>query len=48
VAWTRIIPADGHIDDEAPELATSVLPEYRGQGVGTLLMNYLFEAIFYI
>ena len=44
-AWTRIIPAYGHIDDETPELATSVLPEYRGQGVGTMLMNRLFELL---
>ena len=28
-AWTRIIPAYGHIDDDTPELAVSVLPEYR-------------------
>ena len=41
-AWTRIIPAYGHIDDNTPELAISVLPEYRGQGVGTLLMEKLF------
>jgi len=41
-AWTRIIPAYGHIDNDTPELAISVLSEYRGQGVGTLLMNSLF------
>jgi RimJ/RimL family protein N-acetyltransferase len=45
MAWTRIIPAYGHIDDETPELATSVLPEYRGCGVGTLLMNRLFDLL---
>ena len=33
LAWTRIIPAYGHIDNETPELAISVLPEYRNQGV---------------
>jgi RimJ/RimL family protein N-acetyltransferase len=42
-AWTRIIPAYGHIDDDTPELAISVLPKYRGKGVGTTLMNNLFE-----
>ena len=45
MAWTRIIPAYGHIDNDTPELATSVLPEYRGQGVGTMLMNRLFELL---
>ena len=33
-AWTRIIPAYGHIDDKTPELAISVLPKFRGQGIG--------------
>ena len=44
-AWTRIIPSYGHIDDETPELAISVLPEYRGQGIGTMLMTRLFELL---
>ncbi|MEG1663138.1 MAG: DUF3781 domain-containing protein, partial [Clostridia bacterium] len=29
-AWTRIIPAYGHIDNDTPELAISILPEFRG------------------
>ena len=45
MAWTRIIPAFGHIDNDTPELATSVLPEYRGRGVGTKLMKHLFELL---
>ena len=45
VAWTRIIPAYGHIDNATPELAISVLPECRGQGVGTMLMNSLFDLL---
>jgi len=44
-AWTRIIPAYGHIDNDTPELAISVLPECRGQGVGTMLMNRLFDLL---
>jgi tRNA (cmo5U34)-methyltransferase len=44
-AWTRIIPAYGHIDDETPELAISVLPEHRGQGVGTELLSHLFDLL---
>ena len=45
MAWTRIIPAYGHVDDETPELAISVLPECRGQGIGTKLLDYLFELL---
>jgi ribosomal protein S18 acetylase RimI-like enzyme len=44
-AWTRIIPAYGNIDDKTPELAISVLPEYRGQSIGTNLMLHLFELL---
>ena len=44
-AWTRIIPAYGHIDDDTPELSTSVLPAYRGRGVGMALMTRLFELL---
>jgi ribosomal protein S18 acetylase RimI-like enzyme len=45
VAWTRIIPAFGHVDDDTPELAISVLPEYRCQGIGTKLLKKLFERL---
>jgi len=44
-AWTRIIPAYGHIDGKTPELAASILPEYRGQGIGTRLMTRLFAML---
>jgi ribosomal protein S18 acetylase RimI-like enzyme len=44
-AWTRIIPAYGHLDENTPELAISNLPEYRGKGIGTMLMNALFELL---
>jgi GNAT superfamily N-acetyltransferase len=44
-AWTRIIPAYGHLDESTPELAISILPNYRSQGVGTLLMNHLFDHV---
>ena len=45
VAWTRIIPAFGHINSEIPELAISVLPEFRGLGIGTKLMQELFATL---
>ena len=44
-AWTRVIPAYGHLDDETPELAISILPEFRGYGLGTKLMNKLFDML---
>jgi len=44
-AWTRIIPAFGHIGDQTPELAISVLPECRGQNIGTMLMCSLFDLL---
>ncbi|MCL2619686.1 MAG: GNAT family N-acetyltransferase [Defluviitaleaceae bacterium] len=44
-AWTRIIPAYGNIDKHTPELAISVDPKWRGQGIGTDLMNHLFDSL---
>jgi len=44
-AWTRIIPAYGHLDNNTPELAVSMLPEYRNRGIGTKLMNALFDLL---
>ena len=44
-AWTRIINAYGHIDDKTPELAISLLPNYRGQGIGSKMMNTLFDLL---
>ena len=34
-AWTRIMDDYGHVDDETPSLAMSVLKDHRGQGIGT-------------
>ena len=44
-AWTRIIPAYGHIDNETPELAISVLPNFRGKGIGSEMMQSLFDLL---
>ena len=44
-AWTRIIPAYGHIDNETPELAISVLPNFRGKGIGSAMMHSLFDLL---
>ena len=43
--WTRIIPAYGHVDDRTPEFAISLLPEARGQGVGTALMRAMLNRL---
>ena len=40
-AWCRIMEDYGHIDSSTPSLAISLLPEYRGQGTGTRLLNGL-------
>ena len=45
VAWTRIISGYGHIDDKTPELAISVLPNFRGKGVGSKIMKSLFDLL---
>ena len=38
-AWTRIMNDYGHVDDETPSFAISLYKEYRGQGIGTRMMN---------
>ena len=40
-AWSRIMEDYGHIDNDTPSLAISLLPEYRGLGMGTRLLNRL-------
>ena len=47
LAWTRIMPLtdNANADKEAPVLGIAVLENYRGQGIGTLLMEKLFELL---
>ena len=40
-ALCRIMADYGHIDNDTPSLAISLLPEYRGLGIGTRLLNDL-------
>ena len=40
-AWSRIMGDYGHIDNNTPSLAISLLSEYRGLGIGTQLLNAL-------
>ena len=44
-AWCRIMEDYGHIDNNTPSLAISLLPEYRGQGTGTQLLNGLLRLL---
>ncbi len=37
--WTRIMSDYGHVDDDTPSFAISLYNEYRGQGIGTRMMN---------
>lgn len=43
--WLRLLVGDdrgyGYVNDGTPELSIAVLPEYRGQGVGTRLLREL-------
>ena len=44
-AWCRIMEDYGHMDSDTPSLAISLLPEYRGQGTGTRLLNGLLHLL---
>jgi ribosomal protein S18 acetylase RimI-like enzyme len=43
MVWTRLLNGEikgfGSIDGDTPEFAISILKDYRGQGIGTALMN---------
>ena len=41
--WVRIMDDYGHIDDEMPSLAISVLRPFRKSGIGTALLNAMIE-----
>ena len=48
-AWVRLFtaadPGYGFVSEEIPELAIAVLPEYRGQGIGTQLLSTLLAEV---
>lgn len=45
--WLRVFSKDnpgwGYLADNIPELSIAVLPNYRGRGVGSLLIKHLLE-----
>lgn len=43
--WTRIMNDYGHVDDNTPSFAISLYKEYRGQGIGTRLMEHMLELL---
>ena len=43
--WTRIMNDYGHIDDNTPSLAISLFKEYRGNGIGTTLMQNMLSLL---
>lgn len=43
--WVRIMYDYGHVDDETPSLAISLLKEYRNYGIGTALMKKMLSEL---
>lgn len=43
--WVRRMHGFGHVDDATPELAVALYPEYRGRGVGTLLLRAMLDLL---
>lgn len=39
--WSRFIRGYGFVDEKIPELSISMLPDYRGMGIGTRLLEAL-------
>lgn len=39
VVWVRVMNDYGHVDDQTPSFAISLIREYRGQGIGTALLR---------
>ena len=43
--WTRIMDDYGHVDDDTPSFAISLYKEYRGRGIGTVMMRRMLELL---
>ena len=45
VVWCRIMDDYGHVDNDTPSLAISLLEEFRHCGIGTALMQHMLTAL---
>ena len=43
--WVRIMNDYGHVDNETPSFAISILKEYRNYGIGTELMKKMLDEL---
>lgn len=43
--WVRIMDDYGHVEDGVPSFAISLYKEYRGLGIGTMLMKRMLEEL---
>ena len=43
--WVRIVYDYGHIDDSTPSLAISLLPAFRGHGIGSALLQKMLDLL---
>ena len=43
--WTRIMKDYGFVDDETPSFAISLYEEYRGKGIGTMMMRQMLQLL---
>lgn len=43
--WTRIMNDYGHVDDQTPSFAISLLKDFRNQGIGTELMRRMLQLL---
>lgn len=43
--WVRIMEDYGHVEDGVPSFAISLYKEYRGYGIGTIMMKQMLEEL---
>lgn len=43
--WVRVMEDYGHLEDDVPSFAISLYKEYRGQGIGTELMERMIQEL---
>ena len=43
--WTRIMDDYGHVKEDIPSFAISLYKEYRGKGIGTMMMRQMLQLL---